>query len=823
MTLSSLKLDLPGQSAAGQISKTDKQKNPGQQPATGQISKTDKQKNPGQQPATGQISAPDKPKENNQQPATGQISAPDKQEKPNQQHFSTVISISVASLTFAIALGGLALYSRARVIRRWKVAERVFRRTEALNQAILKAIPDLIMRLDRQGNYLEVIQAEGFNTFYPNLIGRNIRTVLPSEMAEQRLQLIERALSTGKSQSCDYQIWLEGQLHYQEAHITANGDNEVLIIVRDITEQRNAEAALRESEERYALAAQGANDGLWDWNLRSKVAYFSPRWKGMLGWMEEEISNKPEEWLSRIHPDDVDRVNRELKAHFDNMTSHFESEHRILHRDGKYRWVLSRGFAVRDEEGQVYRIAGSQTDITERKVAEQQLIHDAFHDTLTNLPNRALFKDRLRQIMERARRHRDYIFAVLFLDLDRFKVINDSLGHLVGDQLLTEIASRLRACLRTTDTVARLGGDEFAILLEEISVVSDATDVATRIQQELSRPFDLNGHEVFTTVSIGIALNAPDYDQPEDLLRDADTAMYRAKALGKARYQVFDQAMHVKAVTQLQVERDLRWAIDRQELSLRYQPIVSLGTGALLGFEALIRWQHPEQGFLSPDKFIPVAEETGLIIPIGFWVLREACRQMRIWQKTLKPNPPLVVSVNLSSKQIAHPNFVDSVRAILQETGLEGKFLKLEITESVILENADAAIDILQQIQSLGIQTAIDDFGTGYSSLSYLHRLPIDTLKIDRSFINRVDSDGDKLELVRTIVTLAWNLGMDVVAEGVETNMQLAQLKALKCEFAQGYLFSVPLDIGATTAFIQRSIGMEVQTSQNDDDETRMW
>ena len=639
-------------------------------------------------------------------------------------------------------------------------------------------------------------------------LGKKLLELVPPEESMQAENLLETALCTPATD-------ITGEFRFQHANGTVR-DFEIIFnnllsepsvagivtTYHDITERKRTEKALRESEERYALAALAANDGLWDWNLEANEIYFSPRWKAMLGWGEDEIGSSPDEWFNRIHPDEVERVKVGLIAQIQGLTSRFETEYPILHRNGSYRWMLNRGTAMRDAAGKVHRIAGFQTDVTERKMTEKRLLHDALHDTLTGLPNRALFQDRLNHVVELAKRREDYLFAVIFLDLDRFKMINDSLGHLVGDQLLVAIAHRLKICLRTSDTIARLGGDEFAILLEDIQDTTDATEVADRVQRDLTLPFNLDGQEVFTTTSIGIAFSSTGYDRPEDLLRDADTAMYRAKAAGKARYEVFDKTMHTRAVALLQMENDLRRAIDRQEFQLHYQPIVCLGTGSVTGFEALLRWQHPDCGLISPLEFIPVAEETGLIIPIGTWVLREACRQMQIWQQQSPRNPPLTISVNLSGKQFSQPDLIEQITDILQESGLAPQSLKLEITESALLEDPDTAASMLQQLQTLGIWLSVDDFGTGYSSLSYLHRLPINTLKIDRSFINSVDADVEKLELVRTIIVLAWNLGLDVVAEGIETSKQLSQLKALKCESGQGYLFSKPMDTEAATALI---------------------
>lgn len=445
--------------------------------------------------------------------------------------------------------------------------------------------------------------------------------------------------------------------------------------------------------------------------------------------------------------------------------------------------------------------------IVERHIAEEKLLYEAFHDALTGLPNRALFMQRLESAVEKAKQA-DYLLAVLFLDLDRFKIVNDSLGHLVGDELLVAIARRLQVCLRPGDLVARLGGDEFTILLENIKDVSDAIKIAERIQQELTKPFYLNGHEVFTAASIGIALNDTLCDRPEDLLRDADVTMYRAKSLGKARYEIFDSSMHTQAMTRLQLENDLQRAIKREEFRIEYQPIVSLNNGMIYGFEALVRWQHPLRGLVAPTEFIPVAEETGLIVPIGWWILRKACIQTRKWQQNLVPTVPLTISVNFSAKQFSQPNLAQQIEQILQETGLEANCLQLEITETVIIDNPESVAAILLQLKELGVRLYIDDFGTGYSSLSYLHRFPIDGLKIDRTFISNIGVENGNTELVRTIATMAHNLKLNVVAEGIETSEQLAQLKTLQCEYGQGYFFSSPLHPKAAAALIANKSSM---------------
>ena len=559
---------------------------------------------------------------------------------------------------------------------------------------------------------------------------------------------------------------------------------------------KRAQEALRESEERYALAARGANDGLWDWNLQTNKVYFSARWKAMLGCQESEIEDKPEEWFGRIHEADRERVKHEIASHQGVSTPQFESEHRVLHKDGSFRWMLSRGLTVHDGSGKAVRMAGWQTDITEGKVS----------DPLTGLPNRLLFTDRVARLLKHAKRRPGYLFAVLFLDLDGFKMVNDSLGHLVGDQLLVGVAARLEKCLRATDMVARvgrdfivarLGGDEFTVLLDSIKDPGDAKQAAERLMKAVAAPFVLSGREVFTSVSVGIALsNVTSYELPDEILRDADTAMYRAKSLGKARYEIFDADMRANVMARLQLEMDLHRAIERKEFSNFYQPIISLAAGEIVGFESLLRWNHPTRGQLAPEEFIAVAEETGLIRELGWWNLRESCRQMSEWRAAYAAYSDLTISVNLSPKQFMQPSLIGDIKSVLSEFGLPPSALRLELTESTVMGDPSSAIEMLEQIKALGISLAIDDFGTGYSSLSYLHRFPLDTLKIDRSFISGV-GDGknseEGTEIARTILPMALNLHLDVVAEGVETSEQLALLKSLHCKYGQGFYFSKPL------------------------------
>lgn len=570
----------------------------------------------------------------------------------------------------------------------------------------------------------------------------------------------------------------------------------------EITKRKRTEQALRESEERYARAVQGANDGIWDWNLKNNQVYYSTRWKSMLGYEEGEIGNDPDEWFIRIHPKDVEKVKLALSAHIRGVTAHFENEHRMKHMDGSYRWMLSRGLAVRGKDGTASRIAGSQTDISARKAAEAKLLHDAFYDRLTGLPNRALFMDRLKNAIERAKRRDDYTFAVLFLDLDEFKNINDSFGHPVGDQLLVAISDLLKTNLRATDTVARLGGDEFVILLEDIKDESAAMSISEWIMGKFSSPIRLVDYEVFVTTSIGIVVSTLEYERPEDMLRDADIAMYAAKARGKAFYEIFDPAMRERILNRVAMEADLRQALQEQQLSVFYQPIVSFKNGQLVGFEALLRWQHPERGFIQPLEFIPLAQETGLIIPVDQWVIEEACRQVQEWQARFQFDPPLKISVNIANSLIAQTDLTGGIKRILQNTGMDKQNLRLEITESAVAEDNGPMAKIITELNNMGVEVQIDNFGTGYSSLIYLQKFPVAALKIDNTFVHRLQEQEGNIEIVSTIIDLAHDLGMQAFAEGIETEAQLSQLKAMGCDCGQGFLLSPPLNSEATGAML---------------------
>jgi diguanylate cyclase (GGDEF)-like protein/PAS domain S-box-containing protein len=550
-------------------------------------------------------------------------------------------------------------------------------------------------------------------------------------------------------------------------------------------------------EDGHAHVVRGADESRWEWDLALDRLCFSPQFEAMLGCGPRSLAGRSSVWLGRVHPRDLPGLKARLAAHLEGRSERFECEYRVAHADGRYLWVLGRAVASRDARGKAVRLAGSQTDVTRRKAFEERILHDALHDPLTGLPNRAAFVERLTMLINQSERHPDHGFAVLFLDLDRFKTVNDSVGHAIGDELLVAFARRLEACLRHGDTVARLGGDEFALLLDGTGSVKEATRAAERVHQALKSAFHLTGCEVFSSASIGIALSSTGYEKPEDMMRDADTAMYRAKALGRSCHAVFDQAMHARAVELLRLETDLRRAVERCEFLLHYQPVVSLAEGRVASLEGLVRWRHPANGLVMPNDFIPLAEDTGLIVPLGDWVLREACRQMRQWGEGKGP----AVSINLSARQLAQPGLVESVRAALAATGLEPGRLGVEITESVLMEGGEIR-ERLRELRGLGARLMLDDFGTGYSSLSYLLRFPIDVLKIDASFVQGLELDPEKRAIVRSIVSVGRNLGKEIVAEGVENAEQAELLREIGCDYGQGFYWARPVDADAVRAMI---------------------
>jgi diguanylate cyclase (GGDEF)-like protein/PAS domain S-box-containing protein len=603
----------------------------------------------------------------------------------------------------------------------------------------------------------------------------------------------------------------------QEARIVAAGGRErwvdltattiewerrpaILAVAFDITDRKLAEGALRESDRRMRDILENVQLIAVLRDVRGEVTFVNEFFLELVGAPEEEVVGS--NWFDTFIP--IDERESERHAFLERIrvgivVPHEESE--VFTRHEERRLISWNNTLLHDLDGNVIGAASIGADVTERRRVEQQLVHDALHDVLTGLPNRALFLDRVSGALARIRRRPGHLVAVLFLDVDRFKLLNDSLGHAAGDEFLVKMGRLLQTAVRPGDTVARLGGDEFTLLLEDLADGSDATRIAERIQEALKEPFQLGGHEVFATVSTGIALSTRSYTRGEDLLRDADTAMYQAKADGKARYQIFDTSMHNRAMQLLALESELRRAVDAHRFRLHYQTIVDLETGAIVGLEALARWEHSERGLVSPVEFVSLAEETGLIFGIGEWSLRQACSDMQGWLDRWPLD--LYLNVNMSAKQFSQPNLVDLVAAILSESGLDPRRLKLEITESAIMHDAESAIAMLGRLTQLGARVCIDDFGTGYSSLSYLLRFPADTLKIDRSFVSTLGSGQRNAQIVGTIVSLGASLGMDVVAEGVETEIQRRQLQAVGCRFAQGFLFSRPMDPEATAVVLE--------------------
>jgi PAS domain S-box-containing protein len=565
---------------------------------------------------------------------------------------------------------------------------------------------------------------------------------------------------------------------------------------------------LAERDQLFQLISENAADMIALVDGDGRRLYNSPAYLKVLGYSPEDL--KGTQSIEQIHPDDRARVLQAAdKARQSGLGERVE--YRIRHKDGSWRTLESTASAIRDRRGKSDKLVIVNRDISERKRAEEMLVHNAFHDGLTNLPNRALFLDRLQHALTLSKKHSNYFFAVLLIDIDEFKIINDSLGHSAGDELLIQIGQRLRESVRRADTVsrprdsgvsdarnsddtlARLGGDEFTILLDDIRDPIEAIRVAGRVQAELAAPFVVNEQKIVISASIGIASSASPHVNAEDLVRDADIAMYRAKRAGKARCEVFDTAMHASAVKRLRLETDLRKALDQNEFRVYYQPIVSLQTGEIAGFEALTRWQRPE-GVLSPLDFIPVAEETGLIIPMNRLLLREACKDLQAWQAQFPADPPLTMSVNITPREFAQPDLAYEIGKTLEQLNFDPNNLRLEIVETIAMGDEDKSGLALAQLKAIGVHLSIDDFGTGYSSLSRLRRIPVDTLKIDRAFIMNMDTDAENREIVKTIIMLAHNLGLQVVAEGTETEKHINQLRDLHCEMAQGYFYSRPAD-----------------------------
>jgi diguanylate cyclase (GGDEF)-like protein/PAS domain S-box-containing protein len=689
-------------------------------------------------------------------------------------------------------------------LRRSNIA---LRRSEDRYRAVAESAMDAIVVIDGRGRVMYANPAvESVFGYSPGDLFERPFTLLAPEadvLFEQKTPVHgkprERILRLRGRHQDGRPLSLEATFGEQEEDggVTRTG------IMRDITQREELEGQLRTSEERYSLATRGANDGIWDWDLETNEIFFSPRWKSIVGLPEGAACSSPSDWMGRIHPDDREGVESRLKAHLDGASEHFEAEYRIQHADGLYRWVLCRGLAVRTRDGAAYRIAGSQTDITSRKHAEARLIHEALHDSLTGLPNRAMLLDRLRRCLVACRRRGALPCAVLFVDLDRFKNVNDSLGHAVGDKLLIEVARKLTLGVRPEDTVARLGGDEFAILLEHLEHRQAGVDIVNRLLESLAERVQLDEHELVTTASIGFVWGDGRYENPEDLLRDADAAMYRAKALGKARCEIFDSRMHDLACSRLALEADLRRAVERDAIEVAYQPIVSLATGRTSGFEALARWTLDGRP-VSPAEFIPIAEEAGLIAAIERRILRRALDDLSVLQRRFPSESPLTMNLNVSARHLRDPLLGERLRDSLAASDVAPGSVRLEITESFLLEDDTQTTSVLAELRSLGFKLVIDDFGTGYSSLAYLHRLPIQCVKLDRSFVKEMESTERRATIVSAVVNLAKQLSLETVAEGVETSAQVERLRRIGCDFVQGYFFSPAVDAKTAEAFVAR-------------------
>lgn len=719
----------------------------------------------------------------------------------------TRVTLEVNSSTIIKDGVAVAVQGIARDVTGRKQAEEAVRRSEERYRDLFENANDLIYTHDLTGNFTSLNRAGEIITGYSRdeALGMNIAEVVAPDFLDAARTMTAKKVAGERPSTYELEIISkEGNRVILELSTRLMVSSDGLPIGvqglgRDITERRQAELALHNTLSLFATTFESTADGIVVLGLDRQIVTCNKKFIEMWRVDDEIVSTRDGARL-------VDLVAGQLKdpeSFLQNLKTVYADPMAVVTetldlKDGR---IFERYSQPQFMEGEPIGRVACFRDITERNLAEEKLRYYALHDTLTDLPNRVQFMNNLRQAVERADGNSYARFAVLFLDLDRFKVINDSLGHAVGDKLLIAIAERLTSCVRPGDVVARLGGDEFTILLNRSGDTSEVIKVAERLQAKISEPFQIDNYEVFTTASIGIIVSNNVPRKAEDFLRDADAAMYRAKESGKARYEIFDSEMHVRNMNLLQVETDLRHAVERNEFEVLYQPIVELATGRVNEFEALIRWRHPRHGLVLPNEFVHVAEETGLIIPIGKWILEESCRQIAEWQR--KFDMPLAVSVNLSAKQLMHPTLTAQVKEVLFDSGLDASQLKLEVTESTVMEHSDRSLNVLSELDQLGVALSTDDFGTGYSSLSYLQRFPFERLKIDRSFINIMDKDEKSGSIVKTILMLGENLRLEVVAEGIETAAQLDQLRSLGCTMGQGYLFSRPIDRETAEAFLE--------------------
>jgi diguanylate cyclase (GGDEF)-like protein/PAS domain S-box-containing protein len=660
---------------------------------------------------------------------------------------------------------------------------------------------------------MAVVDADGRITFWNDVLERlvgcgreraihhDLTTAVPALARTELPQAVDDALARHRAQTIE-QVSLSlanGRVVFRIKIVPVFGG--VTLLWQDITERARTEAALKRSEERLAVGAECANDGFWEWDFAKQQFFVTGRWRSLLGLEPTATTGRPEDWMQRVHPDDVAPLTAALEATLGGGTERFEHEHRLRHEDGGYRRYMCRGLAVRHAGRRATRIAGSLTE-TDRTASVDRARAGGAADALTGLCNRAVFVEALgRRLDDRGPRRLANGFAVLYLDLDRFKVVNDSLGHMVGDELLVSVSKRLESCLRPGDALARLGGDEFAVLLDGLTDEQQTNAIAFRIQEQLSAPFLIGGREVFTSASIGIAFGPAHYTNPDDIMRDADTAMYHAKSRGKARHELFDADMHARVRDRLDLESDLRAAVTANDFEVHYQPIVSLATGMCIGFESLIRWTRAGKP-VSPATFIPVAEELGLIESVGTWVLQQACLRFADWQQRFPGSGLDCITVNVSARQLMQQNFLRIVEKAVGVARLHPSHLRLEITETALMDSPQMVASVLRDLREFGVKIYLDDFGTGCSSLSHLHKLPVDTLKFDRSFVNSLMMP-DRPAMVESILALARTLNTGVVAEGIESDDQAYELERLGCTQAQGYLFSRPLAVHAAEELIK--------------------
>jgi diguanylate cyclase (GGDEF)-like protein/PAS domain S-box-containing protein len=700
----------------------------------------------------------------------------------------------------------------ARDVTERKEAELALQQSEAKFRTLAETASDAIITMDDHGviSFVNAATEKIFGHPPSSMIGQKLTMLIPERLREIHGSELDRYLRSDKRDAPWKSVELPGQhrdgheveLELSFAEYDKDGRRFFTSVIRDITERKRSQEALKSSESRFRDLFENANDLIYTHDLQGKFTSLNRAGERITGYSRDEAVNMQ---ISQVvAPEYLDYAMRMTMRKLEGeVPSSYELE--IIAKGG-HRVMLELSTRLIYQNGQAVGVQGIGRDITSRRLAEDQLLHNALHDSLTDLPNRTEFMRHLQCAVEQTKTDREFQFAVLFLDLDRFKVINDSLGHVIGDKLLVGIAKRLMTCVRPHDIVARFGGDEFTILLNGIHGAADATMVAERLQRKLTAPFKFGNYEVFSSASIGILVSDGIDREAEDFLRDADTAMYRAKEAGKARCEVFDREMHAANMNLLQIETDLRRALTRNEFEVFYQPITNLDTDVCREFEALIRWKHPVHGYVAPKEFISVAEESGLIIPIGQWILAEACRQTRIWQKEIEAYEKLSISVNLSAKQLMHPSLRGQLEEVLMTTGLNPRFLKLEVTESTVIERSETALAVLSEIKALGISLSMDDFGTGYSSLTYLHQFPFERLKIDRSFVDKMDHDPKSEAIVRTILLLGKNLNMEVVAEGIESYRQVELLRQLGCNLGQGFLFSHAVDSAAAGEFLMEQL-----------------